>query len=551
MLAGYRVRARGRKPRRIGETLAAITRLGRSDLIVKTFTGVLVPSSDDAVDPATPLLSCYGVRGDKGDRKRRRLAIADASGERLYDVGRPTRLCVPSPADDDAPALVCHAAKLARTAPLRQAPSRPGEVTLTNRFGTGTLRIGAAHELCVPTLVEPDDPPPDPAPFTLQVLPATIDVVAGTRTALTAIAHFDDGHDADLSDGVVWSSSEEAVGADRRGLVRRRVRERGRPGHGDDHRDRSRDRRALVGRRRRCHRSPSAGRSRSSRSRRTRVSLLPGEHEGYTVIGHFTRRHDTQPDPAGRLRVEQSRRRRRDESSREPEPRPGARARHGGHLGDRSDLRHHDHAVVERRDASGRHRPLLPLRPQRSLTNRTRVRRRIEALHGDRRLPRRQHLEHDPALRVVDGPPVDRRRDEHTRRSEPHRRARAGLHDRRMPRPVSAAVVVSGPVPGARAARDASRPGSHLTPSRVPSHGAVGPGGRVRPLRGRRRASDHAGRRVEHTRSRAALLPRTSRATGAASSRSTAVTRGSTPPIQRRASSRTTRSSRFWATWSA
>ncbi|MGH7896028.1 MAG: Ig-like domain-containing protein, partial [Candidatus Binatia bacterium] len=208
----------------------------------------------------------------------------------LYDVGRPTRLCVPAAGDDDAPDLVCHTAKLARTKPLRQAPSRPGDVTLTNRFGTRALRVGEPRELCVPTLADPISPPPPPPPqadFTLEVLPRTIDVVAGTRTAITATAHFTDGHDADVSGAVVWSSSDEdvarvvedstsgafasAVGPGTAAITATD------PATGVRSSDAGGDATIIVSwPLEKLTISPHA------------VSLLAGEHEGYTVIGHFT-----------------------------------------------------------------------------------------------------------------------------------------------------------------------------------------------------------------------------------------------------------------------
>jgi hypothetical protein len=65
MFEGYGARTRPRKARRVGAALEVMTRFGRQALAVKALAGVLVPSSDDGVDPATAPRSCYAVRGDR------------------------------------------------------------------------------------------------------------------------------------------------------------------------------------------------------------------------------------------------------------------------------------------------------------------------------------------------------------------------------------------------------------------------------------------------------------------------------------------------------
>jgi hypothetical protein len=281
LLAGYAARTRPRRARRLGTQLALVTRFGTERLSAKTFTGVLVPSSEGTETPDAAPRACYAARGESLGR-RPRVAVTDSTGERLFDVGRAVRLCVAT-TGEDVPDLVCHAIRLARTKPLRQARSRRGDVTLTNRFGGGALRVGEPRELCVAVLGEA--PPPPPA-VTLEVLPQAVTVLAGSRAKLTATAHYEDGHAADVTGSVVWTSSDEGVarivGASPAGAFITGV------GPGT----------ATI-----SVADPATGATSHGGGDATvevtwplekltidphAVSLLPGEHEGYTVTGHFT-----------------------------------------------------------------------------------------------------------------------------------------------------------------------------------------------------------------------------------------------------------------------
>jgi uncharacterized protein YjdB len=208
LLEGYGVPARPRKVRRVRGTIDVVTRFGRESLVVKALDELRVPSSDSAeAMPAS--LACYGVRRTRGGATRSRVVVSDATaGEQTFDVGRALRICVP-PTGESMPELVCHAVRLARTKPLgqRAAPSR--SLTLATRLGTDVLRVGRARELCVPALASPD-PDPEPA-FALAVTPSAIEVIAGTRPALEAVARFPDGHTEIVTGRVLWSSSDESV----------------------------------------------------------------------------------------------------------------------------------------------------------------------------------------------------------------------------------------------------------------------------------------------------------------------------------------------------
>src|SRR5262249_4021167 len=114
---------------RAGETVDAVTRFGRHRLRVHTRDAFCVPSwirsgTGGAAPDAPPTgatRSCYGVHGPRPKGPRPRVAVRDASGERLLAVGRPRRLCTPADGSTEAD-LVCFATRLARTRPLRQPP---------------------------------------------------------------------------------------------------------------------------------------------------------------------------------------------------------------------------------------------------------------------------------------------------------------------------------------------------------------------------------------------------------------------------------------------
>lgn len=204
--AGVSVRTRPRKARKLGVDVDVVTRFGRQPLVVKSLAGLLMPSSDDAASPAVPPRACYAVRGDRPGTTRLRVAVTDASGERVFDLGRPTRLCVAT-GDDDAPDVVCHAVKLARTT-LSQASVRLGAMTLSSELGTHDLKVGTPRELCVAALSSDPGPGPESG-FRLEITPREMTIF--TTTPVTATAHFDDGRSEDWSRRVDWLSSDPTV----------------------------------------------------------------------------------------------------------------------------------------------------------------------------------------------------------------------------------------------------------------------------------------------------------------------------------------------------
>ncbi len=227
------VRRRPRHPRRIGQTAEVQNRFGRVRVTLERLDRLALPAvvgSTSAANPApTAPFACYAVTAARAKGQPRRVALVDALGERLFALGRPRRLCVA----DDEREMLCYRARLARTRPLRQTAPAPRLVAATTAAGSATLRARDVVELCVrsmrsvfpgeppaPPGETPTDPPPPtttttttlPTPaFRLRLTPSAVTLIAGQRPGLTATADFDAGHSEELSDRVVWRSSDEAV----------------------------------------------------------------------------------------------------------------------------------------------------------------------------------------------------------------------------------------------------------------------------------------------------------------------------------------------------
>src|SRR5262249_32602291 len=199
---------------------------------IRSGTGGAAPDAP----PTGATRSCYGVHGPHPKGPRPRVAVRDASGERLLAVGRPTRLCTPADGSTEAD-LVCFATRLARTRPLRQPPVTRATMSVGNVYGSGVLSLGGARELCVavvgtlanpPSTTSTTSPPPTPptpasttttastptststtapeppatsttsttsttlpsagSPVAIRVVPAVLTVVAGERPQFTALA---------------------------------------------------------------------------------------------------------------------------------------------------------------------------------------------------------------------------------------------------------------------------------------------------------------------------------------------------------------------------
>src|SRR5262249_41061945 len=149
-----------------GEPVEPVPGFGRPGLRVDTLDAFCVPSwirsGAGGAAPDTPpsgaSRACYGVHGPRPKGPRPRVAVRDASGERLLAVGRPTRLCTPADGSTEAD-LVCFATRLARTRPLRQPPVTRATMSVGNVYGSGVLSLGGARELCVAVVGTLANPP--------------------------------------------------------------------------------------------------------------------------------------------------------------------------------------------------------------------------------------------------------------------------------------------------------------------------------------------------------------------------------------------------------
>jgi hypothetical protein len=168
--------------------------------------------------------------------------VSDGFGERLYDLGRATRVCLPvdkngedASAPEHAAELLCARARLARTRP-RQPRFAASLVSTVNQLGPEVLTLGPPRELCVwVTAAEPSPAPtptvditatptttatvaPSPAPTATGDTPIRISLrppdIARLPTEVKhfwATGHLADGTTRDLTDTVVWASSDPAV----------------------------------------------------------------------------------------------------------------------------------------------------------------------------------------------------------------------------------------------------------------------------------------------------------------------------------------------------
>jgi sugar lactone lactonase YvrE len=105
--------------------------------------------------------SCYAVRLKKRSKPYapdRLVTIEDGiGGSFLYDVMKPTRLCLPADAGSQSPgaeagtdALLCHKLKRSDSGPSQQAPAGRILAVRDHEFPRHVVVTGQAHELCVP-----------------------------------------------------------------------------------------------------------------------------------------------------------------------------------------------------------------------------------------------------------------------------------------------------------------------------------------------------------------------------------------------------------------
>jgi hypothetical protein len=176
-LKGYATKASRTSPKHVRRTDLRITNafhpVGELVLDTKKPKALLVPASVSAAGPmAEPdpglhvvdPFDCYQVRTSKGDPRfpkgLQAMAVDGFGEERIYDLKKPTRLCVPADQDGETPGaeahpddLLCYKAKLAKAKPRQQNHAGSSGLFVNDAFGPARSDTRKPKELCVPSRV--------------------------------------------------------------------------------------------------------------------------------------------------------------------------------------------------------------------------------------------------------------------------------------------------------------------------------------------------------------------------------------------------------------
>lgn len=136
--------------------------------------------------PVTDHFTCYKVRITPGTPKfvpRIASVVQDQFGPLSVNIIKPKKLCVPTNKANEEPGaelhgehLLCYQAKL-------QSTFIPVRAYTANQFGTETLDVKKAVEVCIAAQLNPSDPTPTPT-VTIAITPT----ITPTSTAATATA---------------------------------------------------------------------------------------------------------------------------------------------------------------------------------------------------------------------------------------------------------------------------------------------------------------------------------------------------------------------------
>ena len=176
-LESYQVKPASGEPKHVRQTAIEVENLfGHLFLDTKRVDRLLIPTASsmehpllEAPDPnahAVDLYKCYRVKVTKGTPKfqRQTISVEDAFEDRIYELRKPTRLCVPSGMGGGGMKnvdghLVCYQAKPSSGQP---AHTKRSPVYARNEFGPESLDTKKEEELCVlSVLVNGDGCSPD------------------------------------------------------------------------------------------------------------------------------------------------------------------------------------------------------------------------------------------------------------------------------------------------------------------------------------------------------------------------------------------------------
>jgi hypothetical protein len=176
-LAGYAAKISKtvpKQPKPVKTVVGITNQIGPLQLQVKAPDRLLVPTAKALGSGGTPDLGatsvdhfkCYRAKVAKAKKgetpfpvfTKTSVTLTDQfGGPRIYDLKKPTRLCLPANKNDENPAapahpdrLVCYAAKLAKQKP-KQPKFIAQVVSTANQFGPEVLRAKKLEELCVPS----------------------------------------------------------------------------------------------------------------------------------------------------------------------------------------------------------------------------------------------------------------------------------------------------------------------------------------------------------------------------------------------------------------
>ncbi len=162
-LTGYVISAR--TPRFTPLTnQVVVNAFGTTTLTVVRPILLMVPSAKSLDGVPAPLVSpsidhfqCYVVRNAR--TRAAKISVTDQFGTLTLDVKRPSRLCTAvdkrgegllNPDDN----LMCY--EVRTSSRTRRFHGPPGPVYIANQFGTDTLKVTRPTELCVPSVVNPN-----------------------------------------------------------------------------------------------------------------------------------------------------------------------------------------------------------------------------------------------------------------------------------------------------------------------------------------------------------------------------------------------------------
>ena len=158
-LAGYLLRQRSPKFHTIRD-VEVVNQFGTIHVDLVRPEQLLVPTAKNPTLPPPPLVpsidhfKCYRVKGAKF--RRSGVTITDQFGSIVVDIKRPRRLCVPAsknnePIINGVDHLMCYQVRLAASSTF----SAPGRVFVNNQFGPTVFDVFRPTELCVPSLKNP------------------------------------------------------------------------------------------------------------------------------------------------------------------------------------------------------------------------------------------------------------------------------------------------------------------------------------------------------------------------------------------------------------